>query len=59
MPRACPKWQGEIGAYIVGALDADAALALARHLAQCADCRAEYDELAPLRDLMDQFTRQG
>jgi anti-sigma factor RsiW len=53
MARACPRWRGEIGAYIVGALDPDAAAAVRQHLARCADCRAEYDELAPLRGVLD------
>lgn len=36
-----------LGAYVLGHLDADEAAAVERHLAECADCRAEYDEIAP------------
>jgi anti-sigma factor RsiW len=49
MIRACADWQGEIGAYIVGALDERTTAAVSQHLASCAGCRAEYHELAPVR----------
>ena len=49
MSRACPNWRGEIGAYVVGALDKRAVAAVARHVAACADCRAEYNDLIPVR----------
>ena len=49
MSHSCAQWRGEIGAYVVGALDGSARDGVARHLAACADCRAEYDELVPVR----------
>lgn len=59
MERACTGWQGEIAACILGALDRDQGAALARHLARCAGCRAEYDELAPLRGVLDRHARHS
>lgn len=50
---ACAQWRGEIGAYIVGALDKDAGSQVSRHLAACAACRAEYEELVLVRDWLD------
>jgi hypothetical protein len=50
MSHSCAQWRGEIGAYLAGALDSGARDRVARHLAACADCRADYDELVPVRD---------
>ena len=50
MSHSCAQWRGEIGAYVVGALDGGARDRVARHLAACAGCRADYDELVPVRD---------
>jgi|SRR5215467_4044079 len=50
MNHSCAQWRGEIGAYVVGALDGCARDRVTRHLAACAGCRADYDELAPVRD---------
>lgn len=58
MSGACIEWRGEIGAYIVGALDRDAAAAVSSHLMRCVDCRGEYNELAPLRTLLDVLSDQ-
>ena len=49
MSQACLNWRGEIGAYVVGALDKRAGAAVTRHVATCADCRAEYNDLIPVR----------
>lgn len=49
MSHSCAEWRGDIGAYIVDALDGPARARVRRHLAACADCRAEYDELVPVR----------
>lgn len=49
MSYSCAEWRGEIGACIVGALDACASTRVRRHLAACAGCRAEYDDLVPVR----------
>jgi hypothetical protein len=50
MSHSCAQWRGDIGAYIVGALDGCARDRVTRHLAACAGCRADYDELVPVRD---------
>jgi Putative zinc-finger len=50
MSSSCADWRGDIGAYIVGALDARARHQVTRHLADCAGCRADYDELVPVRN---------
>ena len=52
MSHSCAQWRGDIGAYIVGALDGCARDRVTRHLAACAGCRADHDELAPVRDLL-------
>jgi hypothetical protein len=49
MSHSCAQWRGEIGAYIVGALDGCARDLVTRHLAACAGCRADYAELVPVR----------
>ncbi|MBO0824740.1 MAG: hypothetical protein J2P27_12910 [Actinobacteria bacterium] len=50
MSRSCAEWRGEIGAYAVGALDGCARDRIARHLAVCAGCQADYNELVPVLD---------
>jgi Putative zinc-finger len=50
MSSSCAQWRGDIGAYIVGALDARARCQVTRHLTDCAGCRADYDELVPVRN---------
>jgi predicted anti-sigma-YlaC factor YlaD len=42
----------ELGAYTLGALDADDAAAVRRHLAECPACAAEHEALAPLPGLL-------
>ncbi len=46
------QWHEELGAYLLGALEPDEAQRLRAHLEQCAACRAEYAELAPVADLL-------
>ncbi len=53
MSSSCAQWRGDIGAYIVGALDARARRQVSRHLAGCAGCRADYDELVPVRNWLN------
>jgi hypothetical protein len=50
MSQACARWRGDIGAYIVGALDSGASADVRRHLRTCGDCRSEYEDLLPVRD---------
>jgi hypothetical protein len=42
-----------LGAYLLGGLDPADALRFEQHLAECADCRRELDELASLPALLD------
>jgi Putative zinc-finger len=50
MSQACGEWRGDIGAYIVGAIEPSAAASVRRHLRACAACRSEYEDLVPVRD---------
>jgi anti-sigma factor RsiW len=50
MSHSCLQWRGEIGAYVVGALDGCASDQVSRHIAACAGCRTDYDELVPVRE---------
>jgi hypothetical protein len=54
MSQACAQWRGDIGAYIVGALDSSAGADVRRHLRACANCRSEYEDLLPVRDWLTQ-----
>jgi hypothetical protein len=56
MSYSCAQWRGEIGAYIVGALDGPARARVSRHLVACPGCRADYDELVPVRGWLSQLT---
>jgi predicted anti-sigma-YlaC factor YlaD len=61
---SCPNRRGELAAYLLGALDDSERVGLRDHLAGCADCRAEFDELAPLPGLLsrisvDELTRDA
>ena len=56
MSQACERWRGEIGAYIVGALDAGAGAGVRRHLRTCLTCRAEYEDLVQVRDRLTMLT---
>lgn len=49
MSHSCAEWRGDIGAYIVGGLDGPARARVSRHLAACPGCRADYDDLVPVR----------
>jgi hypothetical protein len=55
MSKACAEWRGELGAYIVGALSGGASVQVKRHLEACAACRAEYQDLVPVRDWLDRL----
>jgi anti-sigma factor RsiW len=46
----------DVAAYLLDALDADEADRLSVHLADCADCRREYDELSGLPVLLGSLT---
>lgn len=50
MSQACPERRGDIGAYIVGALDRNPRAEVRQHLIMCSGCRAEYQDLLPVRE---------
>ena len=52
MSEQTDPWREELGAYLLGALEADEAERVRLHLEQCPQCRAAYAELAPVVDLM-------
>jgi hypothetical protein len=54
MSQACAQWRGDIGAYIVGALDSSASAGVRRHLRACGNCRTEYEDLLPVREWLTQ-----
>jgi len=55
MSGACAAWRGDVGAYLVGALDGDARAQVTAHLESCAGCRGDYEELIPVRGLLSQL----
>jgi anti-sigma factor RsiW len=52
MSPACPRYQGDIAAYLLGSLDETDRGTVEGHLSECAACRAEFRELAPLPPLL-------
>jgi anti-sigma factor RsiW len=48
----CAQWRGDLGVYLIGALDEAEHAGLERHLRACEWCRAEYEDLIPVRDLL-------
>ena len=59
MSYSCAEWRGDIGAYIVGALDGRARARVSRHLVACPGCRADYDELVPVRAWLGRLAAAG
>jgi len=59
MSYSCAEWRGDIGAYIVGALDGQARARVSRHLMACPGCRADYDELVPVRAWLGRLALTG
>lgn len=59
MTQACAMWRGDIGAYIVGALDAEASARVRRHLRACRACRDDYHDLVPVRDWLGSLVLAG
>jgi anti-sigma factor RsiW len=43
----------QLGAYLMGGLPEDEAIGVRAHLAICAECRAEHDEMAPVPGWLD------
>jgi len=50
MSQGCAEWRGDLGAYVIGALDREERAAMRRHLAACRACRDDYEDLLPVRD---------
>ena len=50
MSQDCARWHGELGAYVIGALDTTERAAMKRHLAACLECHEAYEDLLPVRD---------
>jgi hypothetical protein len=50
MSQGCIEWRGDLGAYVIGALDREERAAMRRHLAACRACRDDYEDLLPVRD---------
>ena len=48
----CDRLRYDIGAYVLGALEADDSERVRRHLHECPECVAELDMLAPLPELL-------
>jgi Putative zinc-finger len=57
MSQACARWRGDIGAYIVDALDRDGRDGVRRHIRACAACRAEFEDLLVVRDWLSRLAR--
>jgi hypothetical protein len=45
MMMTCDEVRMSLGVYVLGALEPDECVLVEAHLAECADCRAEFDEL--------------
>jgi len=52
MSQGCAGWRDDLGVYLIGDLDEDGRAAMSRHLAVCPACRADYEDLLPVRDLL-------
>jgi anti-sigma factor RsiW len=52
MSEQAHPWREDLGPYLLGALEPEEAERMRGHLEQCADCRAEYAELAPVVGLL-------
>jgi hypothetical protein len=57
MSRGCDKWRGDVAVYVIGALHMEERAATRLHIATCLACRAEYDELLPVRNWLTRAKR--
>lgn len=57
MSQGCARWRGDLGAHVIGALEGEEHAALRRHLAACPACRADYEDLLPVRDWLARTKR--
>jgi predicted anti-sigma-YlaC factor YlaD len=57
MTQGCARWRDDLAAFVLSALDAEDRAAMKRHLADCPECRAAYQELVPVRDWLARTRR--
>ena len=57
MSQGCARWRGDLGAYVIGALDRGERDAMRLHLAACPACRADYEYLLPVRGWLTRTKR--
>jgi anti-sigma factor RsiW len=57
MRQGCATCRDDLGAYVIGALDSEERAAIRRHLAACPACRADYQDLLPVRDWLTRTKR--
>jgi anti-sigma factor RsiW len=57
MSQGCARWRGDLGAYVIGALDSEERVAMGLHLTACPACSADYEDLLPVRDWLAQTKR--
>ena len=50
MTQGCAEWRDDLATFVIGALEEDEQAAMRRHLATCPWCRADYEDLVPVRD---------
>lgn len=50
MSHGCAAWCGDLGAYVLGALEGEERAAMRRHLAACAGCHADLEDLLRVGD---------
>jgi hypothetical protein len=57
MDQDCASSRDDLAAYVLGALDGQECAAMKRHLMACPGCRAEYEDLLPVRDWLGRARR--
>ena len=57
MNHGCAEWRGDLGAYVIGALEEDERAAMRRHLTACPPCRADYEDFLPVLDWLTKLKR--
>jgi hypothetical protein len=55
MTELTPHPTQELGAFALGALEEPEAREIAEHLVECADCRAQFDELKGMREVLGEI----
>ncbi|HEY4457499.1 MAG TPA: zf-HC2 domain-containing protein [Pseudonocardiaceae bacterium] len=55
MTELTPHHTQDLGAFALGALEEPEARQVAEHLVECADCRAQFDELKSMRDVLGEI----